>query len=560
MHAGDMQAGGQAAPRRKAGARQGSLEARLRSGPYFIFPDGSNREEIRALGQGFLDLTVEALSDAGRRPLLPAQDEASARERGGPVPAGYEPPPAGRPAAELIALIRTRVLDRVMNVAHPGYVGHMDTLPGAIGAFSDMLISALNNNMLCWEMSPVFTEMEARLLDWIAHVIGWPGAGGAGRDAGAAARVPGAADRDSAATTPTGFLVSGGSLANLSAMLAARNVMCGPAFRERGLAAAPGPPVILASEEAHYSLDKIVNILGFGSQGLVRVATDEELRLRPDALQATIRDLRARGRWPFAVVGIAGTTVTAAVDPLEAIGRIARAEGLWYHVDAAYGGSLLVCPPDRGCQARTLMRGIELADSVTFNPQKWLFVPKVCAAVFFRDSRRVAAAVRETFPYGSLGNGEIADPRRNVGEYTIQGTRRVDVLKLWLTLEHFGLDLLADLMIDSLARAQGLAQRVAREPELELLTPPQLNIVCFRYRPPQLDPQRDAETLDRLQVAIHTALGVAGPGWISIPRHRGRRWLRVVVLHPLARPALLDRILDEVLARGREIARRDGLI
>ncbi len=548
MHAGDEQAGEPVAPldatsREAALPESAPLEARLRSGPFFIFPDGSNRAEVRALGQSFLDLTVEALGEAGRGPLLPAPGDAAGLGRGGPVPAGYQPPRAGRPAAELIGLVRERVLNRVMNVAHPGYVGHMDTLPGAIGAFSDMLVSALNNNMLCWEMSPVFTEMEARLLDWVARAIGWPGAGGAGRD--------------SAATTPTGFLVSGGSLANLSAMLAARNVMCGAAFRERGLAAAPGPPVILASEEAHYSLDKIVNILGFGSQGLVRVATDDELRLRPDALQEAIRDLRARGRWPFAVVGIAGTTVTAAVDPLDAIGRIARSEGLWYHVDAAYGGSLLVCPPDRGGPARALMQGIELADSVTFNPQKWLFVPKVCAGVFFRDSRRVAAAVRETFPYGSLGNGDIADPRRNVGEYTIQGTRRVDVLKLWLTLEHFGLDLLADLMIDSLARARDLAARVAREPQLDLMTPPQLNIVCLRYRPAGLDPVRDAEALDRLQVAIHAALGVAGPGWISIPRHRGRRWLRFVVLHPLARPALLDRILDEVLARGREIARRD---
>jgi L-2,4-diaminobutyrate decarboxylase len=555
---------------RRTGPDARALEARLRAAPHFILPDGSNREEVRALGRRFLDLTVEALADAGHRPLLPAQGASTERERGGPVPAGYEPPREGRRAEELIALVREHVLDRVMNVAHPGYVGHMDTLPGAIGAFSDMLVSALNNNMLCWEMSPVFTEMEARLLDWVARVIGWPGAGAAERAPGAADRDPGATDRDAGAAgtdsgaspptaAPTGFLVSGGSLANLSAMLAARNVMCGPAFRERGLAAAPGPPVILASQEAHYSLDKIVNILGFGSRGLVRVATDDQLRLRPDALLDAIRDLRAHGHWPFAVVGIAGTTVTASVDPLDAIGGIARTEGLWYHVDAAYGGSLLVCPSDRGGQARALMRGIELADSVTLNPQKWLFVPKVCAGVFFRDSRRVAEAVRETFPYAGLGNGDIADPRRNVGEYTIQGTRRVDVLKLWLTLEHFGLDLLADLMFDSLARARVLADRVAREPELELMTPPQLNIVCFRYRPAGLDPRRDGEALDRLQVAIHGALGVAGPGWISIPRHRGRRWLRFVVLHPMARPALLDRILDEVLTRGREIARRDGL-
>ncbi len=502
----------------------------VRRRPLFILPDGSNRAEVYALGQRFLELTVESLSTAAERPPL-APDAAAP-----PLPPGYEPPRQGRDPQELLTQIRERILPRVLNVSHPGYVGHMDTLASAIGAFSDMFISALNNNMLCWEMAPVFTEMEARLLSWFSRAIGWPQPVGPG------------------ARQPTGFLVSGGSLANLSAILAARNAQCGPAFREQGLAAAPGPPVVLASNEVHYSLDKIANILGFGSRGLVKVPTDAAMRMDPGALEETLARLKRDGQWPFCVVGIAGTTVAGAIDPLAEIGRIANREGLWFHVDAAYGGSLMIATGTHREQARRRLAGIELADSVTFNPQKWLFVPKTCAGIFFRDSRRVADAVRETFPYAGSRSTPIDEERRNAGEYTIQGTRRVDVLKLWLTLEHFGRDLLSELMVASLTRAQALAGRIAQDPECELLTRPELNIVCFRYVPRGWDSAAHAEEIDRLNERIHARIEGEQRVWIALPRHRGRRWLRFVILHPMADDEILGHAYRRVIALGRELS------
>ena len=309
--------------------------------------------------------------------------------------------------------------------------------------------------------------------------------------------------------------------------------------------------VIFASEEAHYSLDKIANILGLGSRGLVRVATDDNLCLNPAALEEAIKSVRAEGRWPFCVVGIAGTTISGSIDPLGKIGEIARSFGLWYHVDAAYGGSLLVTPSDRCRPARDRLAGIECADSVTFNPQKWLFVPKVCAGVFFKDSRRVADAVKESFPYAAPGTGgEIENSRRNVGEYTIQGTRRVDILKLWLTLEHFGTNTLADLMEDSLERAKHVTRRLNASGCCRLLCPPQLNIICFRYEPPAWDSQaREAEIIS-LNQRIHNELTKDGPGWISYPSHHDQRWLRFVILHPLADEKLLDDIVDRIIKLG----------
>ena len=523
----------------RLGGRPSFGSERLRQHPYFILPDGSNRKAAFDLGQRFLHLTIDALATAGDRPpLAPETGEP-------PLSPGYEPPREGRDPEELLAHIRERILPRALNVSHPGYVGHMDTLASAIGAFSDMLVSALNNNMLCWEMSPVFTEMEARLLGWFSGAIGWPHP---------AKTVPPSGSHPAPRPSrSTGFLVSGGSLANLSAILAARNAQCGPDFRERGLAAAPGPPVILASEEVHYSLDKIANILGIGSRGLVRVPTDAAMRMDPAALEQTLARLRRDGQWPFCVVGIAGTTVAGAIDPLEAIGRIARREGLWFHVDAAYGGSLMITTGTEHEHVRRRLAGIELADSVTFNPQKWLFVPKTCAGVFFRDSHRVAGAVRQTFPYAGSRSAAIDDDRRNVGEYTIQGTRRVDILKLWLTLEHLGRDLLAELMVASLERARTLTERIIADPECELLTNPELNIVCFRYVPAGWDRASRAREVDDLNKRIHARLESEAHGWIALPRHRGRRWLRFVILHPQADDERLAGLHRRVVAIGREL-------
>ncbi len=499
-----------------------NVAERLGRRPLLPLPEPDVRRQLERLGRVFLDLTLETMASSPKRPPLP-QFPAG----GGSLPLGdrYEPPAEGRSADRLIETLREKILPYTLNVGSPGYAGHMDTIGSAIGAFSDMLVSALNNNMLCWELAPVFTQMESQLLGWITEAIGW--------------------DRRSA----TGFLVSGGSLANLSALLAARNQKIGPLCRSKGLAAAPGPPVVLASEEAHYSIDKIANVLGLGSQGLVRVATDERLRMDPAALEAAIERERRKGNWPFCVVGIAGTTVNGSIDPLPEIGRIARREGLWLHVDAAYGGSLLVCGEGRHEDLRELLRGMEMADSVTFNPQKWLFVPKVCAGVFFREAEAVADAVRQTFPYAGSHSEGVLDPRRNIGEYTIQGTRRVDVLKLWLTLEHFGLDLLADLIDLGIERARWFASEVRRSDELELLCEPQLNIVCFRYR------RKDASggNLDTLNARIHEALAKEGSYWVSLPRHASGRWLRLVILHPLTGREVLSGILKRVVELGRSL-------
>jgi glutamate/tyrosine decarboxylase-like PLP-dependent enzyme len=268
-------------------------------------------------------------------------------------------------------------------------------------------------------------------------------------------------------------------------------------------------------------------------------------------MATALRRARDDGKRPFCLVGVAGTTVTGSLDPLAEIGDLARREGLWFHVDAAYGGAIALS--DR---LRDRLRGIELADSVTFNPQKWLFVPKTCASVLFRDGAEVQRGLHEPFVYGTSNRSLSGDARINLGEWTIQGTRRVDALKLYLTLEHFGRARLAGIIERNLELARRFASAIAACPELELVNEPDLNIVCFRYRglphwPEWVD---EDSPLDRLNARIQERIERAGHAWLSLPHYNRRRFLRAVIIHPRCDEALLDRVLAEVRTAGEELS------
>ena len=522
--AADQRRSAEEAPGPMAAQRRAIEQAR--KDLLFIEPDGSNREAVRQLGYRFVDLLVEAASHATER--LPLNRDP------GPTGEHYAPPEEGRPVDDLLEEVRG-ILALGMNPAHPGYMGHMDTLASAIGTFSDAVVSSLNNNMLAWEMSPVFSEMEQRVMRWACGLFGL-----------------GATDAEPE-RRPVGHLVSGGTLANMTAMWVARNARGGDLMDEHGLTKQP-PYVFLASENAHFSFRKAANLLGLGREGWIEIPAEENGRVRVEAMAEAITRARRDGKIPFALVGIAGTTVTGSIDPLPELAELAAREGLWFHVDAAYGGAIAFS--DR---LRPLLRGIERADSVTFNPQKWLFVPKTCASILFRDRRQPDRHLREAFVYGMSNRTTQGRTRVNLGEWTLQGTRRVDVLKLYLTLEHFGRARLGRMIERQIDLAHLFARTVETCPELELLHHPELNIVCFRYRGlPGGGAEPDEAALDRVNTRIQEKIEESGLGWLSLPHYRQRTILRAVILHPRCDEALLDRILDAVRSAGREIRRAGG--
>ena len=464
-------------------------------GNAFIDPQGHNRASIEAVLQRVTEQILDYLAGAARHVPLPQVNAVD-------FPGIPDQPIAIAPLLERLG----DLMAQSMNPAHPGYMGHMDPLPSTASIVGDWAAAALNNNMLSVEMSPALSRLEPQLLAEIARMFGL------GAQAG-------------------GLLTSGGSLANLQALTVARNVKLD--CLQGGLAGGP-PAVIFASELAHTSIQKAAMVLGLGVDGVVLVPTNARAQIDGDGLEAKIQAARAMGKRPFAVVATAGTTVTGNIDPLPAIASIARHHDLWFHVDAAYGGAIAFSPTHR-----SRLAGIEQADSITFNPQKWLYVTKTCASVLFRDLGVLHSHFRVAAPYM---NAE-AD-WANLGELSVQGTRHADVLKLWLTLAHLGKAGCAVLIDASYALTEHFVAQVRQRPYLELASEPEMNVVCFRGCPGALPSDHG----DGWNQALQQHLLNQHQIFLSLPRLRGRRWLKAVLLNPFT---TADQVTDLFLAIDR---------
>ena len=461
----------------------------------FVEPSGQNRDAIQALfnqvGQQLLDYLTQAAHQA---PLPPASTDWMGKI-----------PESSRDAPSLLQDL-DQVLAQSMNPGHPGYMGHMDPLPTTISMVGDWVAAAINNNMLSVEMSPALSRLEPLLMTEIAQDLF-----GLGPQAG-------------------GMLIGGGSLANLQALVLARNVKLG--CLRAGLAAVQQPPVIFASERAHTSIQKAAMVMGLGLQGVVLVPTTAAGQLDISQLEAKIRAAKDAGYAPFAVVATAGTTVTGNIDPLPQVAALARQYDLWFHVDAAYGGAIVF-----SAAHRHRLAGIELADSVTFNPQKWLYVAKTCASVLFRDMDLLQHHFRIPAPYMNQAYDWV-----NLGEISVQGTRHADVLKLWLTLQHLGKAGCGKLIETSYTLTDHFVAEIRRRPYLRLATAPDMNVVCFRGCPDDLPPER----WDAWNAGLQNRLLEQQHCFLSLPLLDRARWLKAVILNPFTTPDQISALFQDM--------------
>lgn len=460
----------------------------------FMHPEGTNRDEIATLLHQVVDRLVETMTQATDRSPLP---EPLALEDWARLPntsVGIDP---------LLETVRSQ-LHHSMNAAHPGYIGHMDSIPTTLSVIGDLLAAALNNNMLSVEMSPVFSRLETLVLKQIAQLFGL------GPDA-------------------NGVLVSGGSLANLQALIVARNI----AFDalDNGIPAGK-KPVFFVSDVAHTSFQKAAMIMGLGTQAAIPVATNPNSQIEITDLHTKLHQAISNGQHPFAMVATAGTTVTGSIDPIVEMAHIAKEHGLWFHVDAAYGGALMFS--DRYCH---LLTGIDLADSVTFNPQKWLYVAKTCAMVMFRQFDQLQQHFRVLAPYM---NDHEDWP--NLGELTVQGTRHPDILKLWLSLQHIGRNGYSHIIDHNYHLTQTFTDAIKARSFLTLASEPQMNLICFRAEPSGLSAvQFDDWNHQMQQWLLHK-----GHVFLSLPRYRQQRWLKAVLLNPFTTTEHIERLFTQI--------------
>jgi len=450
----------------------------------FLNPHGDNMQQVRSLLQDVLNQTIDDLSAARELPTVPTEWAN--------IPTDKLLPQSPASPAELVSACRD-MLRGSMNPAHPRYLGHMDPLPSTSSIAASLITAAVNNNLLSREMSPLFSELEQRLLHSLAGLFGLP-------------------------ETAGGMLQSGGSLCNLQALTVARNVHFD--VHTQGLAGISSPPVLFASERCHSSVQKAAMVLGLGTEAVIAIPTDARGKLRIDALEQELREARRSGKAPFAVVATAGTTVTGNIDPLPEVADLCERENLWMHVDASYGGAMVFSD-----QHRPRLSGIERADSVTFNPQKWCYVTKACALVLFRDEQVLDRAFRIAAPYMSLNeeHGHV-----NLGEWGIQGTRAPDIAKWWLTLLQLGQSGLEELIGHSFRLTELLLSELREREYLEIATPPEMNIVCFRDCRAGDDEAARGEWNARLQPYLMATADT----FFSLPYYRDSRWLKAVVLNP----------------------------
>lgn len=468
--------------------------------------DPEDWKDLRAFGHRLLDDMFDHMEGVRERPVwqpMPAPARDALRQ---PLPRG--PGDLGQAWRSL----QDNVIPYTAGNPHPGFMGWVQGAGTPVGMLAELIAGGLNANVGGRNQAPV--ELEHQVSSWMAELFGFP----------QAAR---------------GIFVTGTSIANFMGVLVARTARLGRAVRARGLAPEEGRLRAYTSAEAHGCIAKAMDMAGFGSDALRRIAVDARGRMRLDDLRAQVEADRSAGLQPFLVIGTAGTVNTGAVDPLDELADFARDASLWLHVDGAYAALGMLAP-----DVAPLLKGIERADSLAFDFHKWGQVPYDAGFFMARDGDRMldsfaapAAYLRRAERGLAAGDAWPCD----LGPDLSRGFR---ALKTWLTFQVYGADAIGRSISATCALARRLADRVAAEPELELLAPVALNVVCFRFV------CSDPEHVNReIVLKLHDEGRVAP----SSTELEGRYAIRAAIVNHRSGPADVDALVDAVLRAGRAL-------
>lgn len=451
-------------------------------------------QEFRSAGHRLIDWIADYLDNIDSRRVLSnvqpgeiAQQFASA------------PSVSGKSYEDLFAEFESRILPGITHWNHPSFFAYFSITGSRAGILGEMLSAALNTNGMLWKTSPAVTELETVALRWLRDALGLP-------------------------SNLFGIINDTASINSFLALAAGREAM-GLNVRRDGLADLPQFR-IYCSEHAHSSIDKAALALGFGARGIVKISSDDAFRMRPDALEKAIAADRAEGMLPCAVVATVGTTSTASVDPVRAVAHIAEREHMWLHVDASYAGSATIDP-----SFRWLWDGIEGADSIVVNPHKWLFTQVDCSVLYTRKPE----VLRETFSLVPEYLKTTDTAEVNYMDYGLQLGRRFRALKLWLVLEHYGIERLRAVIRDHVEFAKRLAAELEKRHDIELLAPQSMSVVVFRKK-----------GSDEENAALLERLNASGQIFVSHTKLRDRYGIRVAIGNGATEWRHVQQILDQI--------------
>jgi aromatic-L-amino-acid/L-tryptophan decarboxylase len=452
-------------------------------------------EQMRAIGYRVIDAIVEHFSTLKDRPVGFKGDPATLLSRfAGP------PPETGTEFAPLLERLRDEVFRNTMHVDHPRFFAYVPGPGNIIGAMADALATGFNVFTGTWIGGSGAAAVELATLDWLRDWCGFP-------------------------ATAAGQFVSGGSMANFTGLAVARHVKLG-----ENIAGA----TVYYSDQAHSSLEKALRLLGIPRESIRKLPSDSDFRLPVDELARQIAEDRAAGLRPYCVVANAGTTNTGAVDPLPELSRLCREQNLWLHVDGAYGAAAVIA--ERG---RAALAGMELADSLSLDPHKWLFQPFEIGCILVREERHLRSAFQIMPEY--LQDTYQRPAEVNLTDYGLQLTRGFRALKLWLSLQFFGLAAFREAVARGFESADFIERSLRAMPGWEIVTPSQMGIVCFRF----------SNAGDAMHLRLVQTMLQDGYALFTSTALRGRTVLRACAINP--RTTEMD--IEESLRRLDRFAR-----
>ncbi len=449
-------------------------------------------DDFREAGHRLVDWIADYLEHAERYPVL-AQVAPGDLARALPDRAPEDP----EPYDEILADVERVVLPGLTHWNSPNFFAYFAITGSPPGVLADFLSAALNQQAMLWRTSPAATELEAVTLGWLRQLIGLP-------------------------ASFEGIIYDTASIATMHALVAAREAAVAD-VRARGLAGRTDVPAVAVycSDQTHSSIDKSVITIGLGHSSLRKVPSDDQFRMRIDELRAAIARDRADGVLPVAVVATVGTTSTTSIDPVPEIADVCAREGIWLHVDAAYGGAAALLPSHAH-----VLAGADRADSLVVNPHKWLFTPFDLSAFYCRRMDMIRAAFSLTPEYLRTAEGASV---RNLMDTGIQLGRRFRALKLWMILRRYGVRALRGHLARHIALAQQLAGWIDAHPDFERLAPVPFSVVCFRWNPSGArltEPELDARNEE-----LAEAINRSGAAFLSHTRLRGKLALRIAIGH-----------------------------
>jgi aromatic-L-amino-acid decarboxylase len=441
-------------------------------------------KEFRNVGHQVVDFLAGYLEDIEGKRVFPDVEPRRVNEL------FAESLPQGPSSAEsVLKELEAKLFPYCTHVGHPGYMGLITPSPNPVGVLADFICSAINQNVGAYSIGPSAVAMERRVVRWLTDLCGYgPKAGG--------------------------NLTSGGMMANFIGLKVGRDAVTRDRAQHDGVR---DRWAVYASEERHVSIDKAVDCIGLGRNALRALPTGTNFQVRIDALEAAIEQDRRNGTRPMCIVGVFGTTNTGAVDDVRQLRRIADREGMWLHVDAAYGGGMLLSHewPMRD-------RGLELADSITIDPHKWFFAPLDAGAVLVRDQDRLTASfgIKPSYLTDEL---DQSNERYQYYVHGFEQSRRFRSLKVWMSFKRYGVHQIGEWIDNNVRQAKHLYELAEKHPDFESASSPPMSAICIRFRGTDADERQ----LKTLHAEVAQRIEQSGHFWISTTELKGKTWFRI---------------------------------